>query len=379
MAQREYLGQTVFDNSINRLRELYREGHRLVVSFSGGKDSGIILELCIIAATLENRLPVDAVMRDEEIMIPETYEYCERVYNRPEVNMKWLIAKQPVINCFDRENPYFWVFDDNCPEKWVRQPPSFATYINEQSIFHMTIPERFPPAEGKDLYAVIGIRTQESKGRFYGLRSMKGHISKPREFGVRNVWPIYDWSDGDVWKAIAENKWDYNKAYDVLNRLGVPKNRLRIAPPTQSPAGADTLGIAANAYPMWFDKVSTRLNGVRAVAKFGKKAVSPIRKLGETWQETYHRECIEQAPKWIAERAIEARDSILATHKRHSAVPFPDVVPCYTCFGSMGSWKKMTEALYLGDPFAMKFIHLKVVEPEFFREGAGKWGGKPSF
>ena len=77
--QKEFLGLNVFDQAIDRLVKEYKDGHRIVVSFSGGKDSTVCLELCIIAATMTNRLPVDVVMRDEEIMHPGTYEYCERI------------------------------------------------------------------------------------------------------------------------------------------------------------------------------------------------------------------------------------------------------------------------------------------------------------
>ena len=75
---RRYLNKSVFDLAIDRMVDLYEEGHRIVVSFSGGKDSGICLEICIIAATMTGRLPVEVVMRGEEIMLPGTFEYSKR-------------------------------------------------------------------------------------------------------------------------------------------------------------------------------------------------------------------------------------------------------------------------------------------------------------
>lgn len=37
--------------------------------------------------------------------------------------------------------------------------------------------------------------------------------------------------------------------------------------------------------------------------------------------------------------------------------------------------------LYMGDPFGLKGhdSHMPFVEPEYFRKGAGKWGGKPTW
>ena len=117
----------VFDAALARLTTEYEAGHRLVVSISGGKDSTCCTELAILAARAAGRLPVEVVIRDEEIMFPGTYEYVERLAERPEVSMTWLVAHQPIINAFDREQPYFWVCDPLLdPEEWVRQPPAVA-------------------------------------------------------------------------------------------------------------------------------------------------------------------------------------------------------------------------------------------------------------
>jgi len=383
MGQRRVaLDNNVFEAAINRLAEQYEAGNRLVVSFSAGKDSCVALELCIMAARLTGNLPVDVVMRDEEIMLPGTYDYAERVAQRTsEVNFHWLVANQPIVNVFNRLSPYYWVFDPELPpEKWMRKPPSYAIHIPEKNIDSMTTPERFPVKAGQELMAVMGLRCTESKGRHYGVYAMRGHVTKPRPNGVRNLWPIYDWKDSDVWKAIAEFKWDYNKAYDVLHRMGLRAERLRIAPVALNAASAEQLPVAAAAWPRWFDKVCERLPGARQVTLFGMRAVTPNRRQGETWQECFQRQCINEAPKWIAERAEIARESVLKMHGHHTAGdPLPEVVPCYNCTGNIGSWKSLTNALYGGDPFAMKAQMLSYVEPEFFRKGAGTWGGTPSF
>lgn len=383
-ATRQLLNTTTFDQAIERLISLYQEGHRLVISFSAGKDSTCALECAIIAARLTGRLPVEVVLRDEEINFPGTYEYALRTAKRPEVSFNWLIANQPIINTFNRKMPYFWVFDPQLPpEQWVRQPPTEdyanVTYIKEQNIEAMTIPSRFPPAEGKNLYAVIGLRVSESRGRLYGLFSSGGYVTKPNRFGVRNCRPIYDWQDGDVWKAILDNKWDYNKAYDTMMSMGVKKKDLRIAPPTMNAAGVGLLTIASQAWPAWFDRVANRLQGVRTAAMFGKRSCLPNRRAGETWEECYHRECIEDAPEWIRDRSLKLKEMMLRSHNAHATVPFPEVTPCRTCIGNLGCWKSMTLTMYSGDAFSVKATRLPPVEPSFFREGAGTWGGKASF
>lgn len=377
---RKLIGKTVFDAAVDRMAEVYSQGHRIVVSFSGGKDSGVCVEVCVIAATMTSRLPVEVIMRDEEIMFPGTFEYAARIAARPEIAFHWIYAQQPVINIFSREAPYWWVFDPELePEQWVRQPPDIAYHIPDLNIQRMTIPERFPPDEGKELYAVIGLRIQESRQRLYSLYSAKGHITKPNAYGVRNIRPIYDWQDSDIWLAVRDQKWDYNEAYDVMARLGVPRHDLRIAPPTMNAYGARFLGLAARAWPKWFDKVCERLHGVRAIAKYGVRAVQPQRRLDETWEGCFKRVCLMDAPQWIRDRAEVAMNKVIHMHAAHSTVPLPESNPCYHCYGNIGSWKSLATAYYCGDPFSMKFDDMPYVEPEFFRPGAGTWGGSPTF
>ncbi|HXI02040.1 MAG TPA: hypothetical protein VNI57_02580, partial [Candidatus Saccharimonadales bacterium] len=236
-------GRDVLDAAIERVRDLMREGHRIVVSFSAGKDSGVALEVALIAARLEGRLPLDVVMRDEEIMYPGTYEYAERVAARNEVRFSWLVARQPIVNIFNREQPYYWAFDPRLlPEQWVRRPPAIAQEIPEINIESIVTPKRFPPyRNGKDLVTVLGLRVSESHGRLFGLFSAGGHLTKPGRHGVRHCWAVYDWTDGDVWKAIHDHGWDYNKAYDTLYQMGLPPRRLRIAPPAINGASAASL------------------------------------------------------------------------------------------------------------------------------------------
>ena len=374
-----HLQKNVFDAALDRLQELYEQDHTIVISQSGGKDSTVCMELAIMAADAAGKLPINVIHRDEEILFPNTYEYLDRVANRPEVNMHHVYAGQPVVNVFNRQNPYWWIFDDRISQdEWVRQPPDYAYKIEELNINALVTKERFPTAEGKDLFACIGLRVQESPNRRMGLFSSKGHITKENKEGVKYVRPIYDWTDGDVWKAIQDFKWDYNHAYDVMVKHGRSKNKLRIAPLTMTQAGIPDLQLAQKAWPQWFDKVCHRLDGIRTAAQFGRRSCEPRRRSGETWEDCFKRECITDAPDWIAQRAEIAMRSELEKHQRlNGNIPFPQVNAIRA--NPLGSWKKLAYSLWNGDPFSLKCNKLAYCEPEMFREGAGFWGGKPTF
>lgn len=301
---RHHTGRDVYDEAVARMEKLYRDGHRVLVSFSAGKDSTCCLHVCRDAAERAGRLPVEVIMRDEEIMYPGVYEYAERVAKEPWLEFHWIYACQPIVNVFHRESPYFWVFDPNLsPEQWVRKPPAIAYRIADLNIQRMTTPERFPVAPGKFLVSVIGLRAQESLMRFYSVHAARGFLTQPNASGVRHARPIYDWMDGDVWKAIKEREWDYARTYDTLFRMGLPSKHLRVAPPTLNAASLNSLSIAAAAWPKWFDRVAARLPGVRTAAMFGDRTVKPHRRREETWEQCFWRECVKDAPGWVAERA----------------------------------------------------------------------------
>jgi predicted phosphoadenosine phosphosulfate sulfurtransferase len=389
---RARLGVNVVQAALDRLEMVYSGNHRVIVAVSGGKDSVVCLELAIMVARKYGKLPVEVATQDEEAAFPGTYESLERMAERPEVNMRWFCMQQPMLNVFNREMPYWWCHDPQLPpEQWLRKPPDFAEFVEEKSLELMVAPQHYPveyaakevPWDPEDkrqrLVTVVGLRVQESVKRLLGLFSAGGPISKSNKVGMHMIRPIYDWSEGDVWKFIADAKADYNKAYDVLYRAGVKKN-LRMGPPTMTLAGINQLQAAARAWPTWFEKLCIRVPGTRTAAAFGKRAVTPRRKHGETWQQCFERECLgEGAPEWIRERSLTLMQKKLHSHGKHATAPFPENQPCHQC-GVINTWKGMALAMWNGDPYGQKTMGvLPLIEPSFFRPGSGSWGlGKPS-
>ena len=385
----------VFDADVNvveaakqRIREQLLDGAHMVVSTSGGKDSTVVMELALQVHRELGMLPLKAIMRDEEVMYPGTYEYLARVYERPEIELHWIIAGQPIINAFNRFVPYWWVFDPLEEDKWVRRPPDYAIWIDDQDITRMTTVERFPPPEGMDwrdykLQQVVGLRADESITRRSRISQTKGALTI-HPVPVARAWtfaPIYDFTDKDVWKAIKDFGWDYNVAYNDMYRAGVKMRALRIAPPSM-PQGMRTLKFAARIWPDWFDKVETRLPGMRAAAYYGRRAIEPIRRKGESWEEVYKRmilEAQEVEAQWLVDRMAKAMTFAIDRHARHSSEAFPDSrrASCRVCPPVCpGSWERMSKTMWNGDPWATINQTLGNVQPSTFRPGATDWEHK---
>ena len=108
---------------------------------------------------------------------------------------------------------------------------------------------------------------------------------------------------------------------------------------------------------------------------FGEDALMPQRRQGETWEDCFWRECVHEAPDWIAVRAVEAIEAAIKQHEGHGSYgTFPQVKLCPWCT-LLGSWKDAAVKLYSGDPglvtVSLQSILLPMA-PMYFRKGARK-------
>lgn len=374
------LASNVFDTAIERLSSVYADGHRLIVSVSGGKDSSILVQLARIAAEQTDRLLQEVIHRDEEIMYPGTIEHLLWIADQEWTDFHWVYAHQPVVNAYDRENPYWWPFDPELPESsWLRSPPDFAYLIDDKALRDVCTPLRFPPAPGKRTYNVVALRAAESPMRRLGINSSGGYLGNPNRNGSFPLRPMYDWSTEDVWLAFKETGWPYNPAYDQMFRYGLNISALRIAPPTISLSGVDLLQLASKVWPSWFERVCERLPSVRQGVRFGKDWMFPYRRHDELWQDTFYRTCVEEAPEWIANRSAIVADESVRLHAMHADTPFPDTRQCGKCGTNHSSWQMLARVMYTGDPWLSKLgvdyweRYIDCIEPEHFRPGSGVW------
>ncbi|MFC1959148.1 phosphoadenosine phosphosulfate reductase family protein [Chloroflexota bacterium] len=78
----------VYAAALDRIRHCFDLANRVTVSFSGGKDSTVLLHLTLTVARERNRLPLELWYFDDELVDPDTVAYIEEVAAWPEINLK---------------------------------------------------------------------------------------------------------------------------------------------------------------------------------------------------------------------------------------------------------------------------------------------------
>ena len=82
---KRFLGMDVFAAARLRLEEIFDAFERVYVSFSGGKDSGLVVQFALEVAREKGRLPLDVLHIDLEAWYAHTDAFVTRIMTRPDV------------------------------------------------------------------------------------------------------------------------------------------------------------------------------------------------------------------------------------------------------------------------------------------------------
>jgi predicted phosphoadenosine phosphosulfate sulfurtransferase len=263
-----------------RVDLLFREYDTVLVSFSGGKDSTAVFNLCLEAAIRHNRLPLLTIFFDEEAIAPDTEDYVRRVSQMPEVDLRWYCVPLRHRNGAAMDSGYWFPWASEDKHLWVRDlPPEAITEIEgldldtdeHRAPIDELVPYVVGPEHGRTA-AVLGIRAQESLTRLKAVSvSSRLHnwITPPWKNApwIVKAYPVYDWTTADVWTAPKKLGWDYNRYYDILEMMGVGHASQRCAPPY----GDEPLrGLHEwhEAYPELWDKMVDRVPGAAAASRY---------------------------------------------------------------------------------------------------------------
>lgn len=332
--KKKQIETNVYDAAIARINTLYDRFDKVVVSFSGGKDSTVCLNLCLQVARERGKLPLDVYFWDEEAIHPETIEYVQRVASSPDVRFKWLCIPVKHRNACSRKQPYWHPWNPAERDKWIRPMPDNAIRVMDGFTWGDQIPELAHKVYGPEhgtVADVRGIRADESLRRYRSVaaRAVDNWINSPRDGYSYPVSPIYDWTSLDVWVAPRLFGWDHNRAYDLMLKAGVPPSDQRVCPPYgEEPLSG--LWIYAVCWPDMWHKMIARVHGAATAGRYAQTELYGYGKIdkpqGLTWREwTYSQLDLypDEYKKIIAANLV----TLIREHKKKSNRPIPEVEP----------------------------------------------------
>lgn len=243
-----YTDKNVFDASLERIEFAFDNFDNLCVSYSGGKDSTVMIQLVNMIAKKRNR-KFDVLFIDMEAQYLMTIEHIKTLKNKLECirDFYWVCLPLSLRNAVSVFEPRWICWEKAKKDKWVREMPEFA--INEDNNifpffryameFEEFVPEFekwYQEKKGGMCGSFVGIRCDESLNRFRTIVSQKKDRLKDKPWTTRNkplknsysIYPIYDYRTEDVWIATFNNNFEYNYVYELMykNGLGIHQQRL---------------------------------------------------------------------------------------------------------------------------------------------------------
>lgn len=373
----------VLTAAYKRVEVAFERFDNVIVSFSGGKDSTIVLEIALDVAEKLGRLPLDVVHYDEEAIPYETEHYVRRRADDPRIKMQWLCAPVKHYNGCSGKQPWWSPWDPNEKEKWVRQLPDHHTVTTDLPGFtaeeigklapedRPTIPEAnswlLRPETWGNVAVLMGIRADESiiRHRAVVQRKVDNYIianAAPEHGGGQGncskVYPIYDMSDVDLWTIVKQKGWDYNSAYDIMEAIGIPRIDQRCAPPfgTEPMRALWTFAVA---FPDIWDKMQTRVAGAATAARYAHTELYAYGKIDKpehlTWEEAIT-QALQKHDDEIRTKTAARIKTEIKGHYRKTDEPILEV----TTHPDTGvSWKYLYMLAVRSDPKNRKTLAYK--------------------
>ncbi len=306
---RQYSRQNVYDALRERLKYLFDEFDNIYVSFSGGKDSGLLLNL--VLDFQQKNYPnktIGVFHQDFEAQYTVTTEYIERTFERihDKVEPYWVCLPMATRTALSSYEMFWYPWDDTKQDSWIRKMPEKDYVIN---LSHNPISTYKYKMHQEDLakqfgrwyrishgrrktVCLLGLRAEESMQRYSGFLNKKyGYEGKcwiSRQF--KDVWcasPLYDWSVSDIWHANYLFGYDYNHLYDLYYMAGLKVSQMRVASPFND-YSKDSLNLYRVIDPEIWVKLVGRVQGVNFACIYGKTKAMGYRNVtlpeGHTWK-----------------------------------------------------------------------------------------------
>lgn len=228
-----YSDKNVYEAAKDRIRWIFDEfsERKIVVSFSGGKDSTTILHLVKEVMDERGIKKIPVFFCDQELEAPQTIEYVREVMNRNWVEPYWIQSFFQEWN--SSKGDWFNVW--GVGEKWAREKEPNNPYTDVQypktRHFKEVLDSMLRYHFGDDYVTIGGVRIEESPTRRLGLTQSKCYKDvtwgKACAKGALVLYPIWDWGCNDVWYYIFSNNIKYCKLYNYyFTKKSLVKSRV---------------------------------------------------------------------------------------------------------------------------------------------------------
>lgn len=370
MSRKVYQDISVLEASKRRIAESFDNFERLYISFSGGKDSSVMVHLVCQEARKRGRT-VGLLIIDLEAQYTATIEHVEQMIEEYSdcIDLHWFCGELLLRNAVSDYEPKWVCWDEEKRDLWVRDKPEQAADLSQYDFYvpKMEFEELMVIfgkwyAKGKSCGAFIGIRSDESLHRYRAIVSHKpGLTLNGRKWttkissNVYNVYPIYDWRTEDIWLFHAKNQeLGYNKIYDLMTRAGVKFSNQRLC----QPFGDDQkkgLWLYQILEPNTWYKLLNRVSGVNSGALYSQETgnINGNNKISKpdnyTWQE-YTNFLLRSLPKPMQDNYRQRFIKFIAQWKKRGYDKIPDAAPNDLEVKQWApSWRRMCRCILRND------------------------------
>ncbi len=307
--KKKYLDKNVYEALQERFDFLFREFDNIYVSFSGGKDSGLLLNLIL---DYRNRKKIEKKIgvfhQDFEAQYTVTSEFIERTFEQhlEEIEPYWVCLPMATRTAMSSYQMFWYPWDDTKKELWVREMPQkeYVIHLEKNPFYYYRyrmhqedLAKQFgrwykDSHGGKKTVCLLGMRANESLQRYSAIvNKIYAYQDQPwisRTF--KDVWvasPMYDWSTSDVWTANFRFGFDYNRLYDLYYKAGLKPDQMRVASPFNDYA-KDSLNLYRVIDPDIWIKLVGRVQGANFTSIYGRTKALGYRSVklpkGHTWK-----------------------------------------------------------------------------------------------